>query len=221
MATFHSFSGVDMHAVFGDVQFGELQMVSYKSDREKAPVYVMGSSDPRTIARGKRLITGAVVFVVFERDSLIEAMNRRDDSYNPYLSIEETANFANGSLSNELKQSGGFGGSINAFGEPIPGTNTSRSSQTTLTKQQDARLADQLMPFDITLVGANEYGKTTKMIIEQVELMSESGGVSIDDLVIEKQMSFIARSISNWKETASDVAQSQTQVAPTVDGVGP
>ena len=58
MATYNSFSGTDIHAVFGDTVFGDLQMVSYKSDREKAPVYTMGSPDPRTIARNKRLITG-------------------------------------------------------------------------------------------------------------------------------------------------------------------
>jgi len=214
MATFHSFSGVDMHAVFGDVQFGELQMVSYKSDREKAPVYVMGSSDPRTIARGKRLITGAVVFVVFERDSLIEAMNGRGDQHDPYLSIEETANFNNGNLKQNLR-----GGSFTAFQGGPEGTNTGAIvDETALAVQNNARLADQLLPFDITLVGANEYGQVTKMIISGVELMSEAGGVSIDDLVIEKQMSFIARSISNWQVVRSSAqSDAQTQVAPTLN----
>jgi len=214
MATFHSCSGVDMHAVFGDVQFGELQMVSYKSDREKAPVYVMGSSDPRTIARGKRLITGAVVFVVFERDSLIEAMNGRGDQHDPYLSIEETANFNNGNLKQNLR-----GGSFTAFQGGPEGTNTGAIvDETALAVQNNARLADQLLPFDITLVGANEYGQVTKMIISGVELMSEAGGVSIDDLVIEKQMSFIARSISNWQVVRSSAqSDAQTQVAPTLN----
>ncbi|RLA65744.1 MAG: hypothetical protein DRQ78_05010 [Epsilonproteobacteria bacterium] len=217
MATFHSFSGVDMHAVFGDIQFGELQMVSYKSDREKAPVYVMGSSDPRTIARGKRLITGAVVFVVFERDSLLDAMNTQNGDRKPYLSIEEQANFAGNELRDNLN-----GGSYSAF-EGVDGTNTgqlfaapdtrSNVNALALATQQNARLGDQLLPFDITLVGANEYGKVTKMIINDVELMSEAGGVSIDDLVIEKQMSFIARSISNWNSI--DRATGQAYTAPT------
>jgi hypothetical protein len=196
MATFHSFSGVDIHAVFGDVQFGEIQMVSYKSDREKAPVYVMGSSDPRTIARGKRLITGAVVFVVFEKDSLLQVMNARGSDKNPYLSKQETANYLEGGAP--------AGGSVNSFGGAdgtnvgVPGVNVDTFYRDSVVEQTSARLADQLMPFDITLVGANEYGRATKMTIEGVELMSESGGISIDDLVIEKQMSFIARRIRNW-----------------------
>ncbi len=56
LKTYNSFSGVDIQAVFDNVVFGELQMVSYKIDREKAPVYTMGSADLRTIARGKRLV---------------------------------------------------------------------------------------------------------------------------------------------------------------------
>ena len=36
------------------------------------------------------------------------------------------------------------------------------------------------------------------MVIYGVELMSEAGGVSVDDLVLEKQMSFIAKRVSNW-----------------------
>jgi len=222
MATFHSFSGVDMHAVFGDVQFGELQMVSYKSDREKAPVYVMGSSDPRTIARGKRLITGAVVFVVFERDSLLDAMNTHNGNRKPYLSIEEQANFAGNDLRDNLD-----GGSYSAF-TGVPGTNTgglpannvgtvtANANALALATQQNARLGDQLLPFDITLVGANEYGKVTKMIINDVELMTEAGGVSIDDLVIEKQMSFIARAISNWVSIDRATGE-ENRVAPTAN----
>ncbi|RLA68517.1 MAG: hypothetical protein DRQ78_00075 [Epsilonproteobacteria bacterium] len=192
MATFHSFSGVDIHAVFGDVQFGELQMVSYKSDREKAPVYVMGSPDPRTIARGKRLITGALVFVVFQRDSLLEAMNAYNGANQPYLSKEETANY--------VSTTPVPGGSENVLIGGIDGTNVGGANGrgTAVTEQGQANLADQLLPFDVTLVGANEYGKATKMVIHGIELMSEAGGISIDDLVIEKQMSFIARKISNW-----------------------
>ena len=193
MATFNSFSGIDIHAVFGDVQFGELQMVSYKSDREKAPVYVMGAADPRTIARGKRLITGACVFVVFEKDTLLEVMNNRGND--PWLSKMETANY------NESGFIGPAGGSVSLGGPE--GTNTGNPGELQLTEQAPARMADQLLPFDITLVGANEYGKTTKMIIQGVELMSEAGGMSIDDLVIEKQMSFIARYIKNWDNGAA------------------
>jgi len=200
MATFHSFAGIDMHAVFGDVQFGELQMISYKSDREKSPVYTMGSADPRTIARGKRVITGALVFVVFEKDSLLSALNGfNNGNRNPYLSIDELGNYDTEQYLN--------GGSINNFYDPVDGTNIGGANSgvvdpNSLVSQQQANLADQLLPFDVTLVGVNEYGKSTKMIFHEIELMSESSGISIDDLVIEKQMSFIARRITGWNNYA-------------------
>ena len=59
-------------------------------------------------------------------------------------------------------------------------------------------LHDQILPFDITLVAANEYGSVSKMIIHGVELMTAAGGMSIDDLVIEKQISFLAKRITDW-----------------------
>jgi hypothetical protein len=90
--------------------------------------------------------------------------------------------------------------------DPTQLTST-QSIQNTLVSPTKARLSDQLLPFDITLVGANEYGHTTKMVIYGVEIMSESGGVSIDDMVLEKQMQFLARSISNWE--AIDTANSR------------
>jgi hypothetical protein len=187
LKTFHSFGGTDIHAVFGDEVFGELQMVSYKTDREKAPVYTMGSSDLRTIARGKRLTSGACVFVVFEEDSLLKAMAAQAGDSQPYLDKTFTAN-----INNDVA-----GGSVDL---DESGLDVSNLSIDTFTQRMSAQLADQLLPFDITLVGANEYGQSSKMTIHGVELMSEAGGISIDDLVIEKQMSFIAKRITNWKK---------------------
>lgn len=195
--TYHSFAGIDIQAVFEDVVFGELQMVSYKIDREKAPVYTMGSADLRTIARGKRLVTGACVFVVFDRDSLLETM--KDRTKHPALPIEDTANldaqteslvFTAGTSFNGLEGTELTGAQLDSTGAGQLGASF-KSVQT-------AKLADQLLAFDITLVGVNEYGATTKMIIHGVELMTEASGVSIDDLVIEKQFSFLARRVTNW-----------------------
>ena len=40
----------------------------------------MGSPDPRTIARNKRLITGGCVFVVFDQDALLDSMRAEAQS---------------------------------------------------------------------------------------------------------------------------------------------
>lgn len=192
LKTYNTFSGLDIYAIFEDVVFGEIQMVSYKIDREKAPVYTMGSPDLRSIARGKRLVTGACVFVVFDRDSLLSNL-AGTASYYPALDIADTANLGN---ENAVYQAGTS--ESDYAGIPQASVRDAGADASLLKQVGAAQLADQLLAFDITLVGANEYGATTKMVIHGVELMSEASGVSIDDLVIEKQFSFIARRVTNW-----------------------
>lgn len=188
--TFTSFSGSDIHAVFGDTIFAQLQMISYKQDREKAPVYTMGSPDLRTIARGKRLITGACVFVVFDRDGLLSAINETTNKgKNPYINKDEVAMRA---TNTDTETALNAGGTISVL-QGQSGVNAKFTDNTS-----PAFHLDQLLPFDITIVGANEYGRVSKMIIRGVELMTEAGGMSIDDLVLEKQVAFIARSIEQW-----------------------
>lgn len=198
--TFASYSGSDIHAVFGSTIFGQIQMISYKQDREKAPVYTMGSPDLRTIARGKRLITGACVFVVFDKDALLEAMNLENgDERRPWISKDELA-----------QRNGKDGFEANKAAERVGGTASVLSgsrftSDEDFTSQENAFHLDQLLPFDITIVGSNEYGNVSRMVIKGVELMTEAGGMSIDDMVLEKQVSFIARRIEPWSAVRNPI----------------
>ena len=200
---YQSLSGTDIHAVFNDTIFGELQMVSYKIDREKAPVYTMGSADPRSIARGKRLITGACVFITFDRDSLLSTMNGQLDK--PFLNRSDRANRER--ASSDIAASGGVaGGSSSLSGQSASGYGAFNQSSS-------AQIADQLLPFNITLVGESEYGVASKMTIFGVELMSEAGGVSIDDLVLEQQMSFIAKNIKKWEGSVRETSSTDATAA--------
>ena len=198
-ATYNSFSGVDITAVFGDKVFGELQMVSYKSDREKGPVYVMGSVDPVSFARGKRLISGACVFVVFDQDTLVNEIGRTtgktadSDPKSVYLSKQETANFGYDGLTAAGAKASSSGGTVRGLDGTAP------TDRLKIKEKKQALLHDQILPFDITLVAANEYGSVSQMIIHGVELMTAAGGMSIDDLVIEKQVSFLAKRITDWR----------------------
>ena len=70
--TYTSFSGCDITAAFNGKVIGELQGITYSVSREKAPIYTMGSAEPRSFSRGKRGIAGTLVFTVFDRDALIE-----------------------------------------------------------------------------------------------------------------------------------------------------
>src|SRR6266850_4912594 len=53
--------------------------------------------------------------------------------------------------------------------------------------------SDQILPFDITLAGSNEYGAQAASKIFGVEILNEGSGISIDDAVSEMQATFAFR----------------------------
>ena len=50
---------------------------------EKAPIYTLGSPDPRSFSRCKRAIAGSMVFFAFDHDALLEALKRNWDKIAP------------------------------------------------------------------------------------------------------------------------------------------
>lgn len=54
---------------------------------------------------------------------------------------------------------------------------------------------DQVMPFDVTLAAANEYGAAASAKIYGVEILNTGFGTSVDDSVLEQQATFVARSV--------------------------
>ena len=55
--------------------------------------------------------------------------------------------------------------------------------------------SDQILPFDVTIAGANEYGGMCAAKIFGVEILNEGWGSSIDDAVSEQQAAFVARAV--------------------------
>lgn len=194
--TYHSFSGVDIRAVFGEKIIGELQAISYMITREKAPVYTMGSPDPRAFNRGKRGIAGSLIFIVFDRAALLETMGtdarkyladkdeprtNRDLAFFP-TSTYQTLNVED--LSN-----------VNA----PTGLQEQSERLNDLQEPRQAMYVDQIPPFDVTLTAANEYGQLAVMRIIGVEILNEGSGVSIDDIVTEQNMTYVARAVIPWR----------------------
>jgi hypothetical protein len=56
--------------------------------------------------------------------------------------------------------------------------------------------SDQVLPFDVTIAAANEYGAAASAKLFGVEILNEGFGTSIDDSVLEQQATFVARSVS-------------------------
>lgn len=79
-----------------------------------------------------------------------------------------------------------------------------------LSRYQDALssglypLADMLPPFDMVLTFANEYGIFSKMKILGLTFVDEGGTMSIDDLITESTLTYMARGIQPLTGFAAD-----------------
>jgi hypothetical protein len=74
--SYNSLSGSDIRAVIGYQQFAEIQAISYSVTREKAPIYTMGSPDPRSFSRNKRGCAGSLIWISFDRHALLNLFRR-------------------------------------------------------------------------------------------------------------------------------------------------
>lgn len=210
--TFTSFSGADIVATFGSRTIGELQAIQYSVTREKAPIYTMGSPDPRSFSRGKRGIAGTLVFTQFDRDALIDEMVTQDKSGQMTYQTFAANNIVDGagSVYNQavasvltanqisLTETAQAGGQlpVSYWDEVMSGLGYTSKDYIV---QAPVEYSDQIPPFHITITFANEYGQRAKLEIHYVEILNEGAGYSIDDVVAAKSCTFIARKISYLK----------------------
>lgn len=175
--TYTSMSGCDIQAFIESALLGNIQGISFSITREKAPIYIMGSVDPVSFSRGKRGIAGSLIFTNFDREALYDV--KQSQTLN--LTYRKKAHdVAAGGKSYDL-----FSGSTaNAALEGEPAV---------------ANYSDQIPPFSIVLTGNNEHGASMWMAVLGVELLNEGAGLSIDDIVNETQMTFVAKSIVPWQ----------------------
>lgn len=201
-------SGVEIQAVFGNEKFGDLHMIKYATQRDTANVHVMGSVDPVSVAKGKRATTGACVFAIFEKDRLLEAMAK---DHKVFLTNHELANygtlnqrdkFSNSSTRSKANRAGGtvrVDGTISA--SSVDNMGYSVFAKSNFGQEVAPMLIDQIPPFDITLVGVSEStGDASRMVVHGVQFNSDQGGSSVDDLILERQVTFLARRISPWTQ---------------------
>ena len=195
--SYNSFSGVDIKATFGGTVVAELQAISYSITREKAPVYTMGSADPRAFARGKRGIAGTLILVMFDRHAVLHTL--KDLMFQ--ADIDDVFPQFSGADSGELAAAtaAAQAGSARLTSSVI------QEQESAISLAQDDQMnahpwyTDQIPGFDITLAAANEYGSLAIMKVFGVEILNEGYGISIDDIVSEQQMTYIARTILPWQ----------------------
>ena len=211
--TYTSYSGVDIRVVINGKAAGSMQALSYAIQREKAPIYVMGSVDPVSYSRGKRGIAGTMISLMMDTHFLysrsFEGEKYLGDKNEVFASVSDHNNLTSGGLRSE----GAGEQSVTARGvmESVPGVGgASRQGQNAgeafdpQTISSNYRVlpvyyVDQILPFDIAIVAANEYGQSAQMRLYGCEILNEGSGFSIDDIVIENQMTYVCRTILPWR----------------------
>ena len=186
--TYTSFSGCDIVCTFGSEVIGSLQAITYSVSREKAPVYTMGSPEPRSFSRGKRGIAGTLVFTVFDRDALIEALKRQNGK------VERIGSDNLATTTTPM--------SIDEWDRIMTGEVSASSvdyTKSNITQIDDPIYADEIPPFDVTISFANEYGQKAVLVIYGLEIMNEGTGFSIDSVTTEKACTFVARKVDYMK----------------------
>ncbi len=211
--TYTSYSGVDIKVVVNGKQIGSMQAVSYAIQREKAPIYVMGKVDPISFSRGKRGIAGTMISLLLDKhflytdafagstavldaDELIAAgAQASTDPANPNSNNSVLGNDSSSSAQlspNDFRATGGQIGRIS-------GNNIDFSSLASGWKVAPVAYVDQILPFDVNIVAVNEYGQAAQMRLYGCEILNEGSGFSIDDIVVENQMTYVCRTILPWR----------------------
>lgn len=205
---YDSKSGVEIQAVFNDTIFGDMHMIKFATQRDTANVHVMGSVDPVSVAKGKRATTGACVFAVFDKDRLVDAMSNSK----VFLTNHELVNYgsgANGQTTTGVTSGNGtvrVDGTLASGQTGISGTKSVFNS-TDFGASVAPMLIDQIPPFDITLVGVSEStGNASRMVIHGVQFNSDQGGSSVDELILQRQVTFLASRVTPW-QNLTDLAQ--------------
>lgn len=222
--TFSSYSGADIVASFNGRVIGELQALSYSVAREVAPLYTMGSPDPRSFSRGKRGISGSLVFVTFDRDAFMEEMKKDYGGKAPALMSYQTFRANAGSLENQIlnglrsrSSSGQDTYGIATWDEQMTNLGYGTSGEfnpDNLVGFYEPEYADQVMPFNVTITMANEFGNRSGMEIHGIQILNEGSGFSIDDVVTAKAYSFVARKIKGIEKKESLRQEGRSSVRP-------
>lgn len=192
------FSGSDVVVIFGNEYVGECMSFTLGINREAGPLYVMGKKSPIAIPKGKRGIGGSFVLAQLGYDALLQycaSIVSDPNKAQVWVRQDEVAIQMNGVGKDAAK-------SPNLSLQTSNVTSSITSAKTNLWQNimdptgQSLGYADQIPPFNITLVGINEQGDQMGMRIYGVTILNDGFGVSIDDLNIEKRYTFVATAAS-------------------------
>lgn len=154
----------------------------------------MGSANCRSYSRNKRGIAGGMIWINFDRHSLLNLFKKARGKFLADIDeirpqYQDSTVGASAVFTSSLVRT--IGPSIGATIDQID--NESISEVGGSKELANPWYSDQILPFDVTIAGANEYGAMAAAKIFGVEILNEGWGSSIDDAVTEQQATFIGR----------------------------
>lgn len=189
--SYSSFTGADINAVITykdgatvhQKVIGTLSSITVSVVREVNPLWSMGSSDFRAVSKGKRSVSGTLVFTVFDKDPVVRDIFQdmtKTDLFQATLTQNTDFETTSGGL---------WSGATSAQSLSVQAAQNVRK----LVGEQTRRYADQLPPFDITISMTNENGASSVAAVRQIYIVSQGGGWSTHDLESDQVYSYIAR----------------------------
>jgi hypothetical protein len=172
----------------------EPQAINYSITREKAPIYTMGLDNCRSYSRYKRGIASGLIWINFDRHSLLALFKKARGKF--LADVDEIRpQYQDSTVGAQAVFTSSL---VRTVGPSIGGTidqldNLSVSEVGGSKELADPWYSDQILPFDVTIAGANEYGAMAAAKIFGIEILNEGWGSSIDDAVSEMQATFVGR----------------------------
>lgn len=138
----------------------------------------------------KRGIAGTLVFTVFDRDTLLDAL--ADD-----VLEEESFHRVGGELSFQAITVDEWDAQMTqqAVGSNNPASLNSTAITNNIAPAERPVYDDEIPPFDITVSFANEYGQKASLVLYGVEILNEGSTFTIDNVTSEKACTFVARRV--------------------------
>lgn len=224
---FTSFAGADAIVTFEGAHVANIQSITVNTTRETVPIYVLGSADAISFNKNKRAIAGSMVMVNFDRDMLVDTLKNRamnlkyrqrvqnglvmpaGNVTRGYTTQTEYGQYLEDIVGMTSEQLGSFfklKSSISEF-QALVQQQLNNDPSSRGFRNVPVTYADQLPPFDISVCFANADGATAHLNIRSCIIMNTGFGISIDDAVSEKAVTFVARRLEPLRPGLQDEGQ--------------
>ena len=221
------FSGGDMTVFINNIKVGNLESVTYSSSVEVNGQFAFGRRDALQYTQGKRVIVGSMMFAQFNQHALLEEvfqLSRRNiraqkDMWDPDAPATRirsrqpltlntsatTGTLSERSLSSATGPNGNsaYDQSGNLRGLSMADFSAQLDYQTRIAADELGAVkidyADQLPPFDLTLIGVSRSGTCARATLFGITINQETAGFSMQDLGNSAGFSFVALHVSPWR----------------------